>query len=623
MDTLQSYTALASSGLILLAFANIAMAQDPIAVPQKSLSVPAATNTNLSSVAPPPETRGTPLVVNVPSLPTDAPAAQVVDKTLPVQLMDVQLSDVFQPAAPAKTSTKTAAAPPSKRVVIGQTNKASAKVVTGVSAEPSPVKITFGDTAATPDASAAVSLHRKPHWSTTPVATRLPASAADATTDVSFQPPYVAPTLVAAPVSNAPYVAPALVAAPATMAVMPAQYRPATTKASFRIDPPLSVASFTAALAALGSVPLSEKTSDETTYVAPQIMPPVTETPSAMQVSALAPAALANLAPAAGDSTPTPPAPLVATAASEALPEPVTASTPAETTTSPQAIEPQKVVDEAFKPSPLATATTAPRSQPTPKRLSKVSKKTLTKFPSGLDSPKPEKTEALEISREHKSNGALEAGGSQIEASHETLGLKIEVRKPTVDVNYELEKAYAAMAAGQPSIAIEMYKRAVDAAPENLQAKLGLAIAYHRAGRLDIARPLYAEILLKDPTNRDALNNFLGVMAEEAPDEALIKLQDLMVRNPDFSPIPAQMAIIYQKKGDLNSASGSMLKAVALAPENLAYKYNLAIIFDKLGRKEEASSIYSNLLDSYMRGENLGVNVKAIQERLTFLRSNR
>src|SRR5207237_715870 len=80
------------------------------------------------------------------------------------------------------------------------------------------------------------------------------------------------------------------------------------------------------------------------------------------------------------------------------------------------------------------------------------------------------------------------------------------------------------------------------------------------------------------PNNRDGWNNFLVLLADEAPQDAVPQLEKLEAGNPDFSPIPAQLAVIYQKMGDQDKASEQMMRAIRLSPENLTYRYNLAIM---------------------------------------------
>ena len=207
-------------------------------------------------------------------------------------------------------------------------------------------------------------------------------------------------------------------------------------------------------------------------------------------------------------------------------------------------------------------------------------------------------------------------------AKHEAMGIQIEVKTPRIDTHYELEKAYNATVSGQSSEAMDIYRTILAAEPQNPTALFGLASLYQRAGQNDKARPLYAEVLRQNPTNRDALNNFMAIAADEAPQDALNELEQLQMRNPDFSPIPAQMSRIYQKMGDLPAATNKMIEALQLAPENLAYRHNLAVLLDMQGNGEDAAKLYRQLVEAYLRGETIPGNIEKIQQRLTFLLSN-
>ena len=207
--------------------------------------------------------------------------------------------------------------------------------------------------------------------------------------------------------------------------------------------------------------------------------------------------------------------------------------------------------------------------------------------------------------------------------SSETSGMKVAVKKRPVDVNYELEKAYVALTAGNTEEAIATYNTVLDIAPENEQALFGLATTYHRVGLLDKARPVYGKLLKLNPRHKDAINNFLVMVGEEAPERALEHMKHLALENPEFAPIPAQMALLYSKIGDMPSAIKSMQQAVSISPENLIYKYNLAILYDQANKPVEASILYKQLLEARFRGEPLPADADEIQQRLTFLLSNK
>lgn len=214
------------------------------------------------------------------------------------------------------------------------------------------------------------------------------------------------------------------------------------------------------------------------------------------------------------------------------------------------------------------------------------------------------------------------ADNAEATSSSETLGMNVAVKQRPIDVDYELEKAYVALVGGSPDEAIGIYKEVLDIDPNNGSALFGLATTYHRVGLLDEARPIYGKLLKLEPRNKDAINNFLVLVGEEAPERALAHMEHLEEQNPEFAPIPAQMALLHTKLGNMPEAIKAMQRAVNLSPENLVYKYNLAILYDKAEKPVEASILYKQLLDARFRGETIPADADQIQQRLTFLLSN-
>lgn len=243
------------------------------------------------------------------------------------------------------------------------------------------------------------------------------------------------------------------------------------------------------------------------------------------------------------------------------------------------------------------------------------------KIPSHLNQPKSSMPDNLEINRARETNVLGKQSGDTVTAAK--AGIKIEVKEPPLDINNELDKAYNSLMSGETDAAIMTYKTILENDPKNRNALFGLATTYHRIGNYDMARTLYAELLAVDPNNRDGLNNFLGLLADESPQEALKQLAALESRNPQFSPIPAQMAVIYQKLGNYDMAGEQMMRAIDLAPENLTYRYNYAIMLDRQGRYEEAAPLYRQIVKAYQQGEPTPGNIQKIQQRLTFISSNR
>ena len=279
-------------------------------------------------------------------------------------------------------------------------------------------------------------------------------------------------------------------------------------------------------------------------------------------------------------------------------------------------------VPQDLPPEPLQPLDNTPSLVNTPSALSQESQEILYSLPediTGISSTKSQ-PRPVSISRTDPSITLPETDDI---SSHEEAGMSVIVRKHTMNANHELEKAYMALIAGASDEAIRIYRDILDAAPQNKLALFGLGTTYHRIGMFDKARPLYGRLLKLDPYHKEALNNFLALIGEESPKDALGQLERLRGKNPDFSPIPAQMALIYRRIHDYDNAIHLMQEAASLSPENLVYKYNLAIMYDTAGKKREAAMLYKQLLDARYRGEKIPADPTHLQERLTFLVSNK
>lgn len=359
-----------------------------------------------------------------------------------------------------------------------------------------------------------------------------------------------------------------------------------------------------------------------TEYVPPS---PVMPKP-APRVSASAPRQPVELAPAPVHdgpiyvkkqvAVPTPAAPLVEQPLNtipDMVAAPAPLPVPAEKTIT-EVIEVPASETNATLEVPTETSLLVP-VEPVEKRdLSPESKSILHKTPSGIDTPRTvaRTPKPIVVTRSEKPD-ALDV------RSHESLGLKIEVRKAPPDIAGFLQQGYDHLMAGNLSIAAGFYEQAVQNAPKNEQALFGLATTYQRIGRRDEARDIYGKLLALNPTHREGLNNFMVLLADESPLAAIEALEQLETENPDFSPIPAQLGSVYNRIGNHEMAAHKLARALQLSPDNIAYKYNLAIALDKLGDKKQASDLYMELIEAYNLGGTLPGNVEDIRNRVIFL----
>lgn len=263
-----------------------------------------------------------------------------------------------------------------------------------------------------------------------------------------------------------------------------------------------------------------------------------------------------------------------------------------------------------------ATSRAEPALQQPASPLSSDSKKILASLRPVSANSRPERAARLDMKRVNPEVADIVKKAEEV---YESSGVSIRVSGSTQDVTTELGDAYEALMGGETSVAIRMYQDILSRNPANEEALFGLAATYHRTGQIDNARPLYGRLLAQNPNHREALNNFLMLVANESPRDALEELARLETRNPEYSPIPAQMGIIFDKLGEHELAQNKMLRAIKLSPENWVYKYNLAIMFDRQRAYADAAAIYKELINASLQGESMPIDMEALQARLNYI----
>ena len=115
----------------------------------------------------------------------------------------------------------------------------------------------------------------------------------------------------------------------------------------------------------------------------------------------------------------------------------------------------------------LTSPATAPSRVMPEKKLSDASKAILSKVPSKLNGQKPKKSQKTSVTR---MDPALQALPSATDTSgqFDVLGLSIQVQRPGLDSNFELNRAYNALVSGDSSLASEIYKNILIQCFQNL-----------------------------------------------------------------------------------------------------------------------------------------------------------
>ena len=181
--------------------------------------------------------------------------------------------------------------------------------------------------------------------------------------------------------------------------------------------------------------------------------------------------------------------------------------------------------------------------------------------------------------------------------------------------------AREALLAGDPATALAIYERLAARFPEERTVQIGRALALERLGRGSEARALYQAMLGVDREDLGAKIALLGILAEAAPEEALRLLRRLAHHHPDDGRLRAQIAMVLARQGALPAAIAEQRRAVTLAPANLGYRINLAVLHDRAGGIDAAVEHYRSALELATLGGAPTAQFDAIAARLHHLRA--
>ncbi|AKG22126.1 tetratricopeptide repeat protein [Calothrix sp. 336/3] len=119
-----------------------------------------------------------------------------------------------------------------------------------------------------------------------------------------------------------------------------------------------------------------------------------------------------------------------------------------------------------------------------------------------------------------------------------------------------VQKGFNLLKKGWVNDAIATFQQALKRQPQSLQAKLGLAIAYNRAGRIPEAWNAYQQVLAQDPNNQSALK-IVGIMGTYRPEwnrRGINALTTLLQLNPSDTQARGYRALLYSYQGQFSEA---------------------------------------------------------------------
>lgn len=188
------------------------------------------------------------------------------------------------------------------------------------------------------------------------------------------------------------------------------------------------------------------------------------------------------------------------------------------------------------------------------------------------------------------------------EAEFSGLGNSVQVREVSQSAQDNVTAGYNALVRGDVGSALDLCSDALSSEPTSIMAQLGRSAALQRLGRLEEARVGYEAVLRRDPNNRQALTKLTSIFSTRAPNEAMNQLLDLEREYPQFSPVKAQIGLLYARMGSNSQALDYLREAASMSPSTVMYQYNLAVLLDRIGRAEQAVVSYERVLAGILNG---------------------
>jgi tetratricopeptide (TPR) repeat protein len=185
--------------------------------------------------------------------------------------------------------------------------------------------------------------------------------------------------------------------------------------------------------------------------------------------------------------------------------------------------------------------------------------------------------------------------------------------------------AYNATMSGQYEVSLELYKQILRAEKTNNYAKFGLATSYHKLKQYKQAKAAYYDLLYAEIDNKDeVVGNLLEILVEESPKDAKYVLVRLSSQSPNTHYILARSALTYNKLGKPDEAILLLKRAIAINPQNMQYKLNLAIILDQNDESGVALQYYRQVLRHYISSgsQDQETDLSSIRQRINFIENN-
>jgi len=141
--------------------------------------------------------------------------------------------------------------------------------------------------------------------------------------------------------------------------------------------------------------------------------------------------------------------------------------------------------------------------------------------------------------------------------------------------------------------AAEMYRRILNAAPDNIDAMHFLGLALFQKGDKDEGVALVERVVGMDPGYHDARNNLGNMLNEQGRyAEAEATYRQVLSLRPDHADAHVNLATILARRDDMAGAEAELRRAIECNPQHAEAYHNLGGVLQNMSRPADALDMY-------------------------------
>jgi thioredoxin-like negative regulator of GroEL len=196
---------------------------------------------------------------------------------------------------------------------------------------------------------------------------------------------------------------------------------------------------------------------------------------------------------------------------------------------------------------------------------------------------------------------------------------------PTLTEDQLLNNAHLLLESGDDAAALDFYNRILAFDKTSRPALEGKMYALQKTGDYEGAVDVGHLLLKIEPEDVALRANLIAALGQSAAPASLTELKHMVEVTPNDAPTHVALARLLIRRGYYEQAAKELQRATQIAPNNLGYRLDIAILYDKAGHAADAVTLYQQVMRAAADQEedgHLPLSTTAIRQRIAYLNAS-